>query len=41
MVQIVADPRRVVLARQAAGAGLEAMNYDVVEPDDVAGCRPG
>src|SRR5690606_31868608 len=37
MVQIVADPpAAAVLARQGAGARLEAMNYDVVEPDDVA-----
>ena len=37
MVQIVADPSAaMVLARQGAGARLEAMNYDVVEPGDIA-----
>ncbi len=37
MVQIVADPAAAtVLAKQRAGARLEAMNYDVVEPGDIA-----
>jgi len=35
MVQIVADPgAAAVLAKQGAGARLEAMDYDVVEPGD-------
>lgn len=37
MVQIVADPRTAgILAKQGAGARLEAMDYDVVEPGDAA-----
>jgi arginase family enzyme len=37
MVQIVADPGAgAILARQGAGARLEAMDYDVVEPGDIA-----
>lgn len=37
MVQIVADRQAaVVLAKQSAGARLEAMDYDVVEPGDAA-----
>ena len=37
MVQIVADRQAaVVLAKQGAGARLEAMDYDVVEPGDAA-----
>jgi predicted amino acid racemase/arginase family enzyme len=37
MVQIVADRRTAaVLAKQGAGARLEAMDYDVVEPGDAA-----
>ena len=42
MVQIVADPQPLrLLAEAGAGARLEAMDYDVVEPGDSSTCRPG